>query len=96
MNGRLKVLLLVGVLAVGGVACGDPEDDAASPLPSVSPVATNADAGTGGTDSGTTGGSPGPVGSPDSSAQPTSTGEMTGGGGIYDETPSVAPAATND
>ena len=87
----LKVLPLVAVLLLGGVACGDDTEDATS---TESPALTdNAgdEGGTGGAGD-TTDASPGPVGSPDATPGGTASGPDTGGGAIYDETPSVEPA----
>ena len=93
MMTKLKVLFLVAMLAVFGVACGDGDDDDAETTGDTSPTLTD-EAGSDGTaDADTTGNEPGPVGSPNASPATTGDDFDTGGGAIYDESPSVEPPA---
>ena len=98
----VKALVLALILALGGAACGDDDgtEDTESPVLTDDAGDTNEDAGTtdddtgdtgctGGTGGGTGDDSPAPQGSPDPDA--TASGPDTGGGAIYDETPSVEP-----
>ena len=89
----LTKLALVGVLVFGGVACGNNGDDTADDAPVLSDNANSTQ------DEGTTGGSgtgsdadPSPLESPKGSGAANGGDQYdTGGGAIYDQTPSVAP-----
>jgi len=85
-----KVLPLIAVLLFASFACGDNDEDTTE-SPAVTDTADVVDDGTGGT---TQDGSPGPVESPDATPTGTADGPDTGGGAIYDETPSVEPPGT--
>lgn len=83
------MLFLVALLALFGYACGNGDDDDGETTGDEVPALTD-DAGTGGAGTGGADASPGPMSSPDSSPATTDE-DFTGGGAIYDETPSVEP-----